>query len=279
MNRRRGGKQAMKASRIAVLVVAAGAAGAAFLLASSPKPPPAPVAAQVPGPPPAPVTDNVLVAARDIPLGTVLADADLHWQPWPKTGVAAGMIVEAAEPKALDDARGSIAREPFYGGEPIHREKLIKNANGFMSAILPAGTRAVAINIDTSGANSAGNFILPKDHVDVVRTFQDNENKGPTGAAPWVSETILRNVQVLAIGPNVQIKDGQPVVGGSTATLALDPVQAERVILGQRNGQLSLTLRSILDANGAADATAEPKRDAPGLTVVRFGFAAEGGVQ
>ncbi len=265
----------MKASRIAVLVVAVGAAGGAFLLASSPKPAPPPVVATLPAPPP-PVTDDVLVAAREIPLGTVLADADLGWQAWPKVGVAAGFIVKAASPKATDDFKGSIARENLHAGVPLRPEQVIKGANGFMSAILPAGKRAVAINVDSNGATSAGGFILPNDHVDVIHLYADEAAKSPVGggSAPVISETILRNIRVLAIGPNVQSKDGQSVVSGSNATLELDPVQAETVILAQRNGQLSLVLRSILDANTASETSSKPATST--VTVVRFGFAAEG---
>ena len=61
----------------------------------------------------------------------------------------------------------------MFQGEPIRQEKLVKGANaGFMSAVLPTGKRAVAINIDWQGATSAGGFILPNDHVDVIRTYE-----------------------------------------------------------------------------------------------------------
>ena len=108
----------------------------------------------------------------------------------------------------------------MIAGEPIRREKLVKG-QGFMSAILPAGMRAVAINIDSQGATSAGGFILPGDRVDVIRTSRD----ASAGASSdnYVSETLLQNVKVLAVGPNIQEKNGQSVVVGSNATLELDP--------------------------------------------------------
>jgi pilus assembly protein CpaB len=263
----------MKKSRILVLALAVAAAGGAFMLANSPKP--APVQTAAPAPVPTP-TDQVLVASREVPIGTVVGDADMSWQAWPKANVAAGMIARSAEPGALDELRGSIARAAFYQGEPVHREKLIKGTgSGFMSAILPSGMRAVAINIDSQGSTSAGGFILPNDRVDVVRTFQEGAPGGAAQGSPtYVSETILRNVRVLAIGQNVQEKNGQPVVVGSNATLELDPVQAETIILAQRTGQLSLTLRSLQDVNKEQDAV-QKSGDGP-LTIVRFGLASEG---
>ncbi|HZY11983.1 MAG TPA: RcpC/CpaB family pilus assembly protein [Beijerinckiaceae bacterium] len=70
-------------------------------------------------------------------------------------------------------------------------------------------------------APPSGGFILPNDHVDVVRTYRDDEATKATGS-DVVTQTILSNVRVLAIGQNVQNKNGEAVVVGSNATLELD---------------------------------------------------------
>ena len=54
---------------------------------------------------------------------------------------------------------------------------------------------------------------------------------------------------MLAIGQNVQERNGEKVVVGETATLELDPRQSELITLAQRTGELSLVLRSLADAN------------------------------
>src|SRR4029450_10543843 len=127
----------------------------------------------------------------------------LRWQPWPADIVPPGAIKRNPEAGAFDEIVGSIVRAGFLNGEPIRREKLIKaNGSGFMSAILPSGMRAVAISIDTRGATSAGGFVLPNDRVDVLRTFRDDE--ASKGVDVQMSETILSNIRVLAIGQNVQ---------------------------------------------------------------------------
>ena len=267
----------MKKSRLIVLALAAAAAGGAFILANSSKPAPAPVEVQNTAAPAPVEVDEILTAAHDLAVGTVLADGDLTWQAWPRTAVAAGMLDRNAEPKALEDSRGAIVRAAFYAGEPVHREKLVKGAgSGFMSAILPSGMRAVAINIDAQGSTSAGGFILPNDRVDVIHTFSEQGRGASSGPDAVVSETLLRNVRVLAIGQNVQEKNGQSVVVGSNATLELDPVQAETVVLAQRVGQLSLTLRSVLDAGKEGGEAAKQDKS---VTVVRFGQASEGEVR
>ena len=109
----------------------------------------------------------------------------------------------------------------------------------------------------------------------MIRTYhQDAKGAAPGAGDTYVSETLLHNVKVLAIGQNVEDKNGQPVVVGSNATLELDPSEAETVILGQRTGQLSLVLRSMLDANGATETVRQASHS---LSVVRYGSVTQDG--
>lgn len=257
----------MKAARIVVLGVAIAAGGAAALMIrSDPTPQPAPMAAAAP----AIAAMEVLVAAADLPMGQSLKAADLRWQAWPSEGSSTGLIKKSDVPNAVEELTGSIARAGLLSGEPIRREKLIKGNGGFMSAILPSGMRAVAISIDNRGATSAGGFILPNDRVDVIRTSQSTAD---AAGAP-ISEIILANIRVLAIGQNVQERNGERVVTGETATLELSPAQAEMVVLSQRIGQISLALRSIADVNE----TGTPMRDdmPKPLQIIRYGVQQQG---
>ncbi|ALA17057.1 MULTISPECIES: Flp pilus assembly protein CpaB [Chelatococcus] len=256
----------MKPARLVILGVALVAGVAAAYLATGRKPPPAPapVAAA-----PAQKTEDVLVAAVDVPMGNGLKAADLRWQAWPEDGVPKGAVTRAASPNAMEDVSGAIARTAILAGEPVRHERLIKaDGSGFMSAILPTGKRAIAISIDNRGASSAGGFILPNDHVDVIRTYRDEEASKQQGVDVTVAETVLTNIRVLAIGQTVQEKDGEKVVTGETATLEVDPGQAEVLTLAQKVGQISLALRSLADANDTGSIT---RGDDGSLTIVRFG--------
>jgi pilus assembly protein CpaB len=216
----------MKPARLAVLGIAILAGGAAALMMGGGEPPPP----QIVEAPPSMRTVEVLVAAVDIPMGQSLKAADLRWLAWPADSAPNAVIKRTEFPNGLEETTGSIARSNFFGGEPIRREKLIKaDGSGFMSAILPAGMRAVAISIDTRGASSAGGFILPNDRVDIIRTFRDDESSRSGGVDVHMSETILTNIRVLAIGQNVQERNGEKVVTGETATLELTPAQAELI--------------------------------------------------
>ncbi len=167
---------------------------------------------------------------------------------------------------------GALVRNPLAAGEPIFPDRLIRAGDtSFMAAILPSGMRAVAINIDQQGSQSAGGFILPSDHVDVIHTYRDEDAAKAGVPNPMVSETILHNITVLAIGQNIQEQNHERVVVGSNATLELTPQQVETIVLAQRIGQLSLSLRSLADSKvpqGNPDETQKPS----GVTIVRYGI-------
>jgi pilus assembly protein CpaB len=251
----------MSPARIIILVVALVAGLGAALLIQRPKAPSAPVTRYEPAP-----TVSVLVAAADIPIGNTLAATDLRWIDWPLASVPAGVIRKDESPEAETEITGQLARVALQGSEPIRREKLIRtDGTGFLSAVLPSGMRATAISTDSRGASTAGGFILPNDRVDVIRTFQE-EAGGNGGKESFVSETILVNVRVLAIGQNIQERNGEKVVVGETATLELNPRQVEVVAQAAKGGTLSLALRSLKDA---AEAGRPPEES--GLTLVRYG--------
>lgn len=249
----------MSLARIVILGVALVAGLAAAMLVRKPGAP-TPVAVVEKA-----RTVPVLVAAADVPVGNTLGAGDMRWLDWPVDSVPAGVIRRDEAPEATTEIAGQLARVALVASEPIRRERLIKtDGTGFLSAVLPAGKRAVAISTDSRGANTAGGFILPNDRVDVVLTSKEE------GSESYASETLLVNVRVLAIGQNVQERDGEKVVIGETATLELDPRQVETVAQAQRSGTLSLALRSLKDAGDAS-----LPADERSLTLVRYGVTSK----
>lgn len=249
----------MKPARIFVLAIALVAGLAAALLAGASKPP---QVAAVPPPPPVP-TDGVLVAANDLARGDILAGNSLRWGDWPAEKIPEGVIRKSASPGAIEELKGGRLRANLAANEPIRKERVATGPHsGFMSSDLPAGMRAVAINIDTQGSSTAGGFILPDDTVDVIhiyreehfiRMFPNEQFSHKVDGIPLASETILENIRVLAIGQNFQMKNGERVVTGASATLEVTSEQAECLLLAQRTGgTLALSLRSISDSNLAS---------------------------
>jgi pilus assembly protein CpaB len=106
--------------------------------------------------------------------------------------------------------------------------------------------------------------VLPNDYVDVIRV----ENSAQRGTS---SQIILRNVRVLAIGPNVGEKAGEKVALGQTATLELAPEQAEFLVSAMQGATIVLTLRSITES-GSRKGDNE-KSPTPARTIIRAGIA------
>jgi pilus assembly protein CpaB len=76
-------------------------------------------------------------------------EQDLRWQTWPTTAAGPNFIRKSDRPEAIRELTGSIARSPFFSGEPIRESKLIKaKGSGYMAAILPSGMRNIGRNLD-----------------------------------------------------------------------------------------------------------------------------------
>jgi len=235
----------MNSSRLIILGVAVLAAVGAGYVARNMMvaPPPQVVVEHAPAQPAIELTD-VLVLNKDVPMGSVVGDA-LAWQAWPADTVDERFITKAAEANAVEELKGSVARVPLYAGEPLRRSKLIGEGQSFLSSILPSGKRAVATQI--AADTSAGGFILPNDYVDVIMTRRSqNEGQGES----FVTETILKNIRVLAIDQAIQEdEEGRRVRVGDTATLELTPEQAEIITVAQQMAdRLTLALRAVADA-------------------------------
>jgi pilus assembly protein CpaB len=267
----------MRRSRIIVLVIALAAGGIAAMLASgsrTPAPPP-------PAPPPPPLaTTEVLVTKVDLNTGQVINDGDLGWQTWPAASASSALVRKSDRPDAVKEFVGVWVRSPMVAGDPIRDSKVVMaRGGGFMAAILPHGMRAIALDI--SPETDAGGFVLPNDHVDVILTRRDKWAEKIGGVEKYISETILRNVRVLAVDQAVEDRDGQKVAVGKTATIELDPQQAETLALARQLGTISLTLRSLLDSQSPTPEGGDQPHENQSRTIntVRFGVSAQSAPQ
>jgi Flp pilus assembly protein CpaB len=111
---------------------------------------------------------------------------------------------------------------------------------------LAPGTRAISIKVDTESGVSG--LIWPGDYVDVVLTHSATPTVDPTAnkpssasapapqprSPPGVSETVLRNVRVIAIDQEAH-----------TVSLQLAPEQVEKITVAEYLGKLSLAARAV----------------------------------
>lgn len=199
---------------------------------------------------------QILVAKQAIGMGQRLSPATIGWEDWPEGAVRPEYVTVAATPDAITSMTGSVARFEMFPGEPIRQDKLARADQGYLSAVLASGMHGVSLTITPDSAS--GGFVVPNDHVDVVLT-----RTSPT-TGMQVSETVLRNVRVLAINnrlgetgttgaptdaadPRAEVFSAQAI-----ATLELDESQAEIAINASAGGRLALVLRSMVDASQAS---------------------------
>lgn len=215
---------------------------------------------------------QVLVAGADIGLGQVTNEGSFRWQEWPAEA-AKGFITDKTNKEAMRQLSGAIARAPIMAGEPITPNKLVKaGQGGVLAAILPAGMRAVSTKIKEETA--VGRLILPNDHVDVILI---RRTRSKSGGEEYISDTLFTNVRVLALGQQIETKEGKKAAEGAanTATLELTPRQAEMLLLATSMGEISLSLRSIADLDksgqpGEGDLLNKPK-EGNSIRVLRYG--------
>ena len=207
-------------------------------------------------------TTQVLVAKSDIGLGHIVTSENLRWQEWPQAAVNANHIQRSARPNATSEMSGAIARAPMQPGDPIYPRSVVKaGEGGVLASILSPGMRAASTRIKEE--TGAGKLILPNDHVDVLVTMR----KRGRGGEEHVSDTLFRNVRVLAIGQLIQAADGKKLAEGNTATLELSPKQTEELAAADAKGEISLVLRSIADFKGGD----EDRRDVEQIKIMRYG--------
>jgi pilus assembly protein CpaB len=113
--------------------------------------------------------------------------------------------------------------------------------NASVAALLPDGMRATTVRInDVSGV--AG-FVQPNDTVDVLVT---RAAIGPDGVqtGQQVTDVLLQNIRVIAMGADANAANNDTQVSSTkSATLEVTPVDAQKLVLGQQLGSLSLVLR------------------------------------
>jgi pilus assembly protein CpaB len=186
-----------------------------------------------------PKTTRVVVAAADIPLGSVLHAENLGTAeisgPLPK-----GVLVDL--PQAV--GRGVISN--IYQGEPIMESRLAApGAGGGLAATIRPGMRACAIRVDE--VVGVAGFVTPGMHVDVLISGV------PPGAAAVASEqgpkvrTLLQDIEVLSAGTDIQRdQDGKPQQV-QVVNLLVTPDQAEQLSLASNQTKIQLVLRNPLD--------------------------------
>lgn len=206
---------------------------------------------------------QILVAAATLGRGATIKPEDLKWLDFPENAVAEGFVTQQARPSAVADLTGSMVRQQIVAGEPILDGKLVKlDSRGMMSAILRDEMRALAISV--APETGAGGFILPGDYVDVILTREDTVEVPKRGGgfreqSLLFTDTLFRNVRVLAIDTSFDKAEDPAIEPKRTATLEVFPDMAEMLSLAERAGRITLALRAFADTVGENGEMPQPE--------------------
>ena len=212
---------------------------------------------------------KVLVATRDLPVGTFVRPETLTWEAWPENVVKEGYALDGQV--TIDDFSGAVVRSRVLAGEPLKTAQMVHpGERGFLAAVLKPGLRAVSVPVDA--ASGIAGFVFPGDRVDILLSYRINQqnDESPAGKTRHFTQTMLRAVRVLAVDQTVDNDTGAAMLA-KTVTVEVDRKQAEKLALGMDLGTLSLSLRSLMSGPDGAEQVAmldavEEDDDAPSFT-------------
>ncbi|MEE2834905.1 MAG: Flp pilus assembly protein CpaB [Myxococcota bacterium] len=178
----------------------------------------------------------VLVAARDIPGGTVLDQDMLRVEAIPSRLVTPS-IVRSDLLASVQDAKLLL---PMKQGDLLNFNMLQgTQMSEALSQDLAKGVRALSLRVNVE--SSVNRMVRPNDHVDVLLTYRDPTTRTVT------TQTLLENIVVLATGE---------IYGGTalgfvddearkyvTVTVELTPQEVELAVQAQSMGAIYMSLR------------------------------------
>ena len=187
-------------------------------------------------------TTRIAVATAPLGFGTDITADKVRFVDYPRSSLPPGAFTDAAALMPAGSKR--VALMPIAVNEPILASKIsVQGQGASIAALLPPGKRAASVRInDVSGV--AG-FVQPNDSVDVLITRQLS---GERNDNVQVTDVLLQNVRVIAIDQQARNADGTPKIA-KTATLEVDPLDAQKLALAQEVGSLSLVLRKPGETN------------------------------
>jgi len=187
---------------------------------------------------PASALVSVIVAGRDIPFGQPIQPQMLQVISWPRAALPPGAFTDLDALLAQPGMPPRRATREMAQGELILASKI--SAFGEKVTIVQSlgeNTRAMAIKVDAETA--VGGFVTPGDSVDIVLT----QGRDQTLRAV----TILQNIRILGVDQMADQQADQPQVA-RTVTVEVTPEQSQTLALAQKAGTLSLSLRSLDNA-------------------------------
>ncbi len=183
--------------------------------------------------------DVAVVAALEIPYGTKIEGRHLKTITMPLGSRPDNAFAETAA------VEGKVSTALIARNELIVASRLAEHESGStLAALVQSNMRAITVRVDD--VVGVAGFLLPGNRVDVLATRMDRSSRRAT------SETILRNIKVLAVDQTAATDQNEPVIVRAV-TLEMLPPQAETLVKAREEGSIQLALRNPFETEVVAE--------------------------
>jgi len=188
---------------------------------------------------------HVVAAAVPIPFATKVEDRHVQLIEMPEGLTPDGYF------ETIEAVVGTVSTTKIARGEILVAERFrAHSAGSTLAALVDENMRAVTVRVDD--VVGVAGFLLPGNTVDVL-----SSRKVPNQRA--ITETILKNIKVLAVDQQATAEENEPVIVRAV-TLEMLPEQAEELFRARTEGTIQLTLRNPLEPEYVPPPAPPPKR-------------------
>lgn len=174
---------------------------------------------------------QVVAAAMSIPFATKVEERHLKFVDLPEDLAPEGFYT------LTEDVVGMVSTTSIPRGEILIADRFrAHSAGSTLAALVETDMRAVTVRVDD--VVGVAGFLLPGNRVDVLASRKQNNKRAET-------DTILRNIKVLAVDQTAAADSNEPVIVRAV-TLEMLPKQAEELVRARTEGSIQLTLRNPL---------------------------------
>ena len=179
---------------------------------------------------------KIVAATKNLDAGaTIPADA-VTLVDWPVNFPLEGVMTKT------QDAVGRIVLYPIAAKEPVRETLLAAPGAVGLTAKIPDGMRAVAV--ETNDVTNVSGFLFPGSHVDVLVTFRPETGRG---AEEDLTAIVLQNVEVLSTGERLQPDPSGKPQKVRQVTMLLNPDDSQKLVLAANKGTIQFVLRNGTD--------------------------------
>ena len=166
---------------------------------------------------------QVVAASMSIPFATKVEERHLKLVEIPEGLTPDGFF------ESIQDVLGQVSTTNISRGEILVTERFRTHTTGStLAALVNENMRAVTVRVDD--VVGVAGFLLPGNTVDILASRKIGNKRA-------VTETILRNIKVLAVDQTASAESNEPVIVRAV-TLEMKPKQAEVLFQARVEGRI-----------------------------------------